>query len=214
MVRPAKLEDIEIQEAKSEADIESDYACEICGKGFNSEVSLKGHKLRSHRTPLSRKEESPLPEEGAPIIPTEKDTLKGFLTSIRFRNIDVVMKFCDELGYDVKSVYYTLKKSYASRDVIDAIISIFYWSLRRGEPIPSDIKRELKPSDYEASFRHPIYEDDELMETKRRLGAMGYKVTKEESGDLFDKFMKWEGLKAKINPPNPRILAIMIGFLA
>lgn len=119
-------------------------------------------------------------EEGEPpIVPTERHALIDFLKSIRFNRIESVLKFCDQLGYNVEGVYYALKKSQASADVIDAVLS--YWSLRRQEPIPSWIKRELKPPSYEFDWRRTFgygYNYDEQDERR-------YNKTEEEDKRLL-----------------------------
>jgi len=165
-------------DAVSDADM---FRCPECGKVFSSATSLRGHRLKVHGVKFFEKREKEKDEEGnvgrrkehEPLIPTEKDALRSFLENIRFPKVDAVLSYCDELGYDVSSVYYALKKSGASRDVLDSVVS--YWSLRRNEPIPPHIKRELKPPMYERpylDFEFNPYEGEGYTR-KSRYGELG-----------------------------------------
>lgn len=114
--------------------------------------------------------------EGQATLPTERDVLRDFLNKLRFNRTDAVLTYCDQLGYGVRDVFISLKKVAASKDVIDATVS--FWSLRRGEPIPPDIRNELRePTLTYASGYYDINEDDPRFRyLKDELAKAGYEV--------------------------------------
>ena len=96
-----------------------DFSCDICERAFDNENSLRMHKLRSHKLspiPLrNRRGEAPKPVYEKPVVTTDRDELISFLEDIKFRNIPTVLRFADESGYDLRGVYYALKKADASK---------------------------------------------------------------------------------------------------
>ena len=173
--RSPKIGDNQTGDLMEQPDISSRFVCDICGRSFDNEKSLKMHKLRAHRVSPHRPKRGeggratrlPRYEERKGRISTEADQLRKILSAVGYGKIDACIELCDAYGYDVVSVYRALRELGAGLSVIRPTLS--WWSAKRNEPIPEEIAEELgmdtmfqrysvRRHDY--GYRRPRYEGE------------------------------------------------------
>ena len=145
----AKHEAVSDIKHESVGEIETpEFVCPECGKVFDSERSLRFHRLRSHRVPLKRKEKpkptpTPQPEQQAEI-PSERDVLRDVLHKFKASKIDAILSLADVYGFSVPAIYAAMRDVGESLATIRGVIQ--YWSRYKRQRIPDYILADLQPS--------------------------------------------------------------------
>lgn len=124
----------------------SEFVCPDCGRRFDSESSLKGHRLRAHGVPMEAKARPPeVREEAAkPQVPDALTQLRNFLTifGLSEKDANAVCKYME--AYDVNDLV-TLNR--ALIDIGHPLnrrrLLIESWANARGLVIPHSLRREL-----------------------------------------------------------------------
>jgi hypothetical protein len=163
------------QSEQSTEPISEEYICDICGRSFSSAVSLKMHKLRSHR----------LKSIGAPTqtlegpIPDAMQSLEQLLRLfVSPRDAQAIITFLSPYGPDsVPKLWEALGNLNVPLNRRRMIIEA--WCVSRNLTLPEPLKREIGITPM------PTF-----------TPSFGFAPeTKQE--DLFDKLLKWEMLKAQ-----------------
>ncbi len=146
-------------ESESKSEPEVSLVCDVCGKSFDSEVSLRGHKLRAHRL-SSSKTSSFIEEGGKPSIPDPYAHLKQMLTTFGLsdRDAGAVVKFMEPYSPDDIHKLIEAASTYMPKGRLRLFIES--WSNVRGIPIPPDVEEELGisiPYDYAQHRRYDYY---------------------------------------------------------
>ena len=133
------------------------YVCDICGKTFASERSLKFHKLRAHRIPVQQAAgRGPSPpaargggRKGAVTVPDALERLKNALLTfgLSARDAEAAVKAVEPFGPDdlerLEGVLADLNMPLNKRRLF-----IEYWATDRHLVIPPSLRAKLKIRDY------------------------------------------------------------------
>jgi len=82
------------------ADIDADIVCDVCGKKFSSEISLKMHKVRAHRSTSNTP--SPRDRDAEPSVPDALELLRNQLLiyGLGQRSVDAVIDYMKSYHVD------------------------------------------------------------------------------------------------------------------
>jgi flagellar biosynthesis chaperone FliJ len=210
--------DIDV-EAERDVDVErsstmttSTFTCDICGKEFNSENSLKFHKIRVHKVGSEkpeRGESKPKPkyEQEESVIPDPYHHLKNMLIvfGVNERNANAIVEYMKP--YSVDDLYKLVEacQTYMPRSTLKLFVES--WANIRHTPIPPEIAERLDinmppSSSYTGYSRRPRYEgeDDDLVQlSKRRLYEEEAKRIAAERR-LLEESNQSKGNKDDVNP--------------
>ena len=118
-------EDIETEPPISEISEKSEgFRCDICGKTFSSESSLRGHLIRSHRTrdsSYSKGGPTPTVEPMESPIPDLLADLKNIKSAVEFARWRDRLKL---QAPDLYRVFFPTPKSEASEDVTSKLVNL------------------------------------------------------------------------------------------
>jgi hypothetical protein len=119
---PDISEDIQTEPPISEISETSEaFRCDICGKIFPSEASLRGHLIRAHRTRDSSYSKGPPIEPMASPIPDLIGDLKNIKSAVEFARWRDRLKM---QAPDLYRVFFPTSKSEASEEVTSKLVNL------------------------------------------------------------------------------------------
>jgi len=174
--RSLKIGDNQTGDLIEQSDIEAGYTCDICGRSFDNEKSLKMHKLRAHRVSPHQ----PKRGEGGrattvrpryepqPAIPDPYEHLRQMLMifGVSDKNARAIVKYVEPYGVDHLPKLVEAASTYMPRDRLRLFIES--WCNVRRIPLPPELAEELgielaRPIRFHYGFynhRRPRYEGE------------------------------------------------------
>jgi len=148
--RSLKIGDNQTGDLMEQPDISPRFVCDICGRSFDNEKSLKMHKLRAHRVSPHRPKRGEggratrLPRyEAEPSIPDPYQHLKRMLMvyGLSEKNADAIVEFVKPYGVDHLPKLVEAASTYMPRDRLRLFVES--WCNVRRIPLPPELAEEL-----------------------------------------------------------------------